>query len=225
MKLKILGLLAAVLLAGPASALTVGDGHDWLGSIHFGIPSGDADRTSYVNHLIGMALNSSDSSPWTDFHSFRCQLRVAVPHCRTCFETPAAGTSVDLGTGGFTYLFAKYDGPNDGSEVWFVSGLSGIIYNPCKRRRRLWPLRVGLSSQAPAARPAPPAPPVPPARLGLRATCRNRRRRWSCSASACWVSATRVVASRLLDADPLNHLVLARTPPSSPCKNTSRVWV
>ena len=61
MKSKILGLLAAVLLAGPASALTIGDSRD-LGYIQYGIPSGDADRTGYVNHLVDMALNSSDAA-------------------------------------------------------------------------------------------------------------------------------------------------------------------
>jgi hypothetical protein len=32
---------------------------------------------------------------------------------------------VDLGTGGFTYLLAKYDGPSGGSEIWNVQGLTG----------------------------------------------------------------------------------------------------
>src|SRR6266540_726130 len=40
-------------------------------------------------------------------------------------------TSIDLGAGGtYLYLFAKYDGPNYGSEVWYVGDLSGIITIP-----------------------------------------------------------------------------------------------
>ncbi len=40
-------------------------------------------------------------------------------------------TSINLGAGGlYTYLFAKYDGPNYGSEVWYVGDLSGIIEIP-----------------------------------------------------------------------------------------------
>ncbi len=38
-----------------ASALIIGDAHE-LGFVNFGIPSGDADITTYVNHLIDMAL-------------------------------------------------------------------------------------------------------------------------------------------------------------------------
>jgi hypothetical protein len=37
---------------------------------------------------------------------------------------------VDLGTGGFTYLLAKYDGPHGVSEVWNVQGLTGIVEIP-----------------------------------------------------------------------------------------------
>jgi hypothetical protein len=41
-----------------------------------------------------------------------------------------AVTDVDLGSGGYYYLFAKYDGPNYGSEVWYVGGLSGVVTIP-----------------------------------------------------------------------------------------------
>jgi VPDSG-CTERM exosortase interaction domain len=40
-------------------------------------------------------------------------------------------TTINLGAQGtFTYLFAKYDGPNYGSEVWYVGDLSGKITIP-----------------------------------------------------------------------------------------------
>ena len=49
------------------------------------------------------------------------------------FSHNGTGTSVDLGGGGlYTYLFAKYDGPNYGSEVWYVGDLSGIITIPAE---------------------------------------------------------------------------------------------
>jgi hypothetical protein len=50
------------------------------------------------------------------------------------------GTTIDLGAGGFTYLFAKYDGQNDLSFVWNVADLGGIITIPA-----LGPLGHGLS--------------------------------------------------------------------------------
>jgi VPDSG-CTERM motif len=98
----------------PAISLTFGDGND-LGQVLFGIPSGDAARTAYVNHLIDMAPGTSDSFSGQTFHR-----SLANP-----------GTTIDLGDGTlYSYLFAKYDGPNAGSEVWYVGGISGVITIP-----------------------------------------------------------------------------------------------
>ncbi len=109
-----------------ASALAIGDAHE-LGFVDFGIPSGDADRTNYVNHLIGMALGTSDSALGQSFtrstNGFGT-LPTAV------FDSNGTSTTIDLGTGLYSYLFAKYDGPNYGSEVWYVGDLSGIITIP-----------------------------------------------------------------------------------------------
>ncbi len=53
---------ATMLALSPnASALTIGDAHE-LGFVQFGIPSGDSDRLTYVNHLIGMALGTTDQA-------------------------------------------------------------------------------------------------------------------------------------------------------------------
>ena len=109
-----------------ASALTIGDNQE-LGKVFFGIPSGDDARTAYVNHLIGMALGSTDAALGQTFersnNSFGT-LPTAV------FALNGTGTTIDLGSGLYSYLFAKYDGPNYGSEVWYVGNLSGIITIP-----------------------------------------------------------------------------------------------
>ena len=110
-----------------AHALTIGDGHE-LGFVNYGIPSGDSDRLTYVNHLIGMALGTTEQALGQTFtrsdHAFSL-LPTAV------FALNGTSTSIDLGAGGtYTYLFAKYDGPNYGSEVWYVGDLSGIITIP-----------------------------------------------------------------------------------------------
>src|SRR5438874_10945356 len=52
---------AMLAFSNSAKALTIGDAHE-LGFVNFGIPSGDADRLIYVNHLIGMALVTSDKA-------------------------------------------------------------------------------------------------------------------------------------------------------------------
>src|SRR6266404_999662 len=106
-----------------ALALTIGDSQE-LGFVNFGIPSGDADRTTYVNHLVHMTIGTSDSANGQTY--FRSNNDFG-PLPNAVFHGNGTSTSIDLGAGGFTYLFAKYDGPNYGSEVWFVGNLSGIV--------------------------------------------------------------------------------------------------
>ena len=51
-------------------------------------------------------------------------------------------TSINLGAGGtYTYLFAKYDGPNYGSEVWYVGDLCWD-HHYSRHSWRLWPFRL-----------------------------------------------------------------------------------
>lgn len=122
----------AVMLAfshnASATSLTIGDSQE-LGFVNFGIPSGDADRTAYVNHLIGMAPGSSDvalGQSFTRSNNVFGALPTAV------FALNGTSTTIDLGTGLYSYLFAKYDGPNYGSEVWYVGNLSGVITIPAQ---------------------------------------------------------------------------------------------
>jgi hypothetical protein len=114
-----------------ASALTFGDAND-LGSVQFGIPSGDDFRTSYVNHLIDMAPGTSDSALGQTFTRSLANPGPGFPNYPDAvFDHNGTGTSIDLGDGTlYSYLFAKYDGPNAGSEVWYVGGLSGIVTIP-----------------------------------------------------------------------------------------------
>jgi len=118
----------------PSISLAIGDAHE-LGFVNFGIPSGDADRTAYVNHLIGMALGTQDDALGQHFtrsnHAFS-----PLPQAVLALNGPGIQTSINLGAGGlYTYLFAKYDGPNYGSEVWYVGDLSGIITIPATAGR------------------------------------------------------------------------------------------
>jgi hypothetical protein len=115
-----------------AQALSIGDSAT-IGYVFYGIPSGDQDRTNYVNHLIYMYNNgiTDDNFLNQDFHvvnaapAFGASLQGAV------FGVDGTGTSINLGAGGtYTYLFAKYDGPNQGSIVWYVGNLSGMITIP-----------------------------------------------------------------------------------------------
>ncbi|PYK63635.1 MAG: hypothetical protein DME50_17140 [Verrucomicrobia bacterium] len=125
-----LALFGALLaFSNNAKALTIGDAHE-LGFVNFGIPSGDADRLTYVNHLIGMALGTSDKADGQTYFRSNNSFGQSPPAVLTG-HVNGTSTSINLGAGGtYLYLFAKYDGPNYGSEVWYVGDLSGIITIP-----------------------------------------------------------------------------------------------
>jgi hypothetical protein len=127
-----LAVAAAVWVAQPirASSLTIGDANE-LGFVEFAIPSGDQDREDYVNAMIALPLGGSvivtrsgiDNIVTRSNNDFGA-LPTAV------FALDGTGTSIDLGSGLYSYLLAKYDGPNYGAEVWFVGDLSGIVTIP-----------------------------------------------------------------------------------------------
>jgi hypothetical protein len=121
----------AVLLAfshnAGATAFTIGDSHE-LGFVQYGIPSGDTDRQTYINHLIGMAPGSANTADGQDYTRSSNIFSPLDPAVLTGLVN-GTGTTVDLGSG-YLYLFAKYDGPNYGSEVWYVGGFTGTITIP-----------------------------------------------------------------------------------------------
>jgi hypothetical protein len=109
-----------------AFALGMGDSHE-LGFLWPGIQeSGDQNRATYVNHLLGMGLGAITIANGQVY--FRSN---------NAFKSlPAAtqarngnGRTINLGTGGlYAYLFATYNGY--GSEVWYVGNLTGIVTIP-----------------------------------------------------------------------------------------------
>jgi len=127
--------LFAICCNANATSFTIGDSNA-LGFINYGIPTGDADITSYVNALIGLPLGGTTNvvvGPKTNVitrsFNFFGSLDPAVLASRTSYSSAGATVTIDLGTG-YEYLFAKYDGPNYGSEVWYVGGLTGTITIP-----------------------------------------------------------------------------------------------
>jgi hypothetical protein len=120
----------------PASIILTFGGANDLGFVGSGIPSGDADRKNYVNHLIAMIPGHSDNALGQHFERSLKNPGPGFPNYPTAVfpnNLPKNGTgvSVDLGNGTlYSYLFAKYDGKNAGSEVWYVGGISGMITIP-----------------------------------------------------------------------------------------------
>jgi hypothetical protein len=142
MKMRKLAYMAAIalafgVLAGlPSAAQAVPiPASSYLGSVVPGEPSNPPAEEGYINTLISLAPGTPAIT--IDGHLYTRSLN-------SCGACPAAvfnqkndapindgGVAhVDLGTGGFTYLLGKYDGPNGGSAVWNVQGLTGIVDIP-----------------------------------------------------------------------------------------------
>lgn len=120
-----------------ANALTIGD-NQTLGYVLYGIPSGDDARTQYVNDLV-FEYNQGHTSGYTFTANGQNDTLVngnpvfGATLAGAVFAMDGQGnqTSINLGAvGTYTYLFAKYDGPNAGSVVWYVGNLSGTITIP-----------------------------------------------------------------------------------------------
>jgi hypothetical protein len=110
-----------------AFALGIGDSHE-LGFLWPGIQkkSGDQDRATYVNHLLGMAVGAVNIANGQVYfrsnHTFE-SLPVAS------WASNGIGRIINLRAGGlYTYLFATYKGY--GSELWYVGNLRGIVTIP-----------------------------------------------------------------------------------------------
>jgi hypothetical protein len=110
-----------------ASALTIGDGH-YVGLITHG-NVGDNSRAPLLNHLIGMALGTSDTFNGENFDRSNNAFG-SLP--TGVFAHNGTGTSVDLGSGGlYSYLWAHYGGHGGGTvKVWYVGDLNGTITIP-----------------------------------------------------------------------------------------------
>ena len=63
-----------------ASALSVGDSHE-LGFLWPGIPVGNQNNTTYVNHLIGMALGATDIANGQIYFRSKQQLWFLAERC------------------------------------------------------------------------------------------------------------------------------------------------
>jgi hypothetical protein len=117
-----------------------------VGTVSPAAPADPAAHATFINFLITMGLNTSDThdfgQPLGTQNFYRTTNTFgSLPQASATGAVSGTGTTIDLNTlGTFTYLFAKYDGQNDNSVVWNISGLTGILTIPADG-----PLGYGLS--------------------------------------------------------------------------------
>jgi hypothetical protein len=113
-----------------ASALTIGDSRE-LGFVDPAQPVFVGTATNFVNTMIGLGLGGSTHVIIGPNDNLVTRSNNAFgPLPTAVYALTGGGTTINLGTGLYSYLFAKYDGPNFGAEVWYVGNLSGIITIP-----------------------------------------------------------------------------------------------
>jgi hypothetical protein len=125
-----------------ATALTFNDVHV-VGTITPGSPADPSDVAPYINFMIGLTPGTSGTfhnPPHTQSITRSTNLFASLPNALVPGAVSGTGTTINLGAGVFSYLFAKYDGQRDISQVWYVGNLSGIVTIP-----QLGPLGHGLS--------------------------------------------------------------------------------
>ncbi len=136
-----------------AVALSLHDSNE-LGFMTSAPSSGDADRTGYVNFLIGMNLGTTfnDTGSGGSGQIYTRSINDFGSLATAAWSQNGIGTTIDLGTGGFDYIFAKYNGSNSGSEVWNISGMTGTLTIPStvgKSGLSGWTLLTPGSNQVP----------------------------------------------------------------------------
>lgn len=113
-----------------ADALSIGDVND-LGLINPNHPADPTDTASFVDILLDRPLNSGPTTIGANQYTRTGNdpLNGAYPDAVFGTEPSGAPTSINLGSG-YLYLVAKYDGPNYGSVVWYVGGMTGTVTIP-----------------------------------------------------------------------------------------------
>jgi hypothetical protein len=116
-------------LTSNASALLIGDNND-LGLIDKNFPADPYSSQGFIDILLDQPLNSGPTTIGGNTYTRTANDPLSGAYPDAVFAVDlGATTTIDL-SGGYLYLLAKYDGPNWGSEIWYVGGLNGTITIP-----------------------------------------------------------------------------------------------
>lgn len=126
---------AALLAFSPKAAaigLTFNDAHV-VGTITPATPVNPTVVSAYINFMIALAPGHSGAfhnPPYTQTITRSSNTFASLPNALVPGAVTGTGTTINLGAGVYSYLFAKYGGQNDVSQVWYVGNLSGIVTIP-----------------------------------------------------------------------------------------------
>ena len=115
-----------------AVSLAIGDSRD-LGLIDPNHPASPAASEDFIDILLAQPLGSGPTTIGANAYTRTSNdpLGGVYPAADFATDLGAQFQNINLGSG-YLYLLAKYDGPNYGSVVWYVGGLTGLIDIPDK---------------------------------------------------------------------------------------------
>jgi hypothetical protein len=113
-----------------AVSLAIGDS---LGLIDPNHPASPAASEGFIDILLAQPLGSGPTTIGANAYTRTSNdpLGGVYPAADFAADLGAQFTNINLGSG-YLYLLGKYDGPNYGSVVWYVGGLTGLIDIPDK---------------------------------------------------------------------------------------------
>jgi hypothetical protein len=117
------------------SALTIGDSRD-LGLIDPNHPANPASSEDFIDILLDRPLGSGPTTIGANAYTRTSNDPAGgnYPDADFAVDLGAQFHNINLGSG-YLYLLGKYDGPNYGSRIWYVGGLTGLIDIPDKAGR------------------------------------------------------------------------------------------
>jgi hypothetical protein len=121
-----------------ANAVTNLNFNQAVGTVTPGAPADETQEASYINFMISLGLGGSGDFAGqhiTRSNNVFANLPTANATGAVKNDAPVQDANglvhIDLGaTGTYSYLYAKYDGQNDLSQVWYVGDLGGEITIP-----------------------------------------------------------------------------------------------
>jgi hypothetical protein len=116
---------SATTILAPSSAT-------YLGSFDPGEPSDAGTEAARINFLADLSTNTSITVSGVNYdRSANTLCGTSCPDAvSTGSVTDNSGANTGSFTPGYTYLLAKYDGPNGGDLIWYVAGLTGDFTLP-----------------------------------------------------------------------------------------------
>jgi len=136
--LAFLAVTAAGFFATQANAnliLTQGDAY-FLGFVKDGEPADLPTDVNRINSLLDMAAGATQTT--CSQVAELCD-RIGSTLDASAFpdatvtgatQSPSNPSNIGIDVTGWTYLLAKYDGPNWGDAIWYVGGLTGLVDVP-----------------------------------------------------------------------------------------------